>query len=136
MKNLFLKSILLLFMLNFSTFTFSQTIREVYEECINQNVLAPVIVVSQSIQECGWHYESKNARVRKNLFGLTKKDGNYYEFNDWRESVVAYRDDVQYKLRRDEGYYDFLNRIGYASDPNYEWSVRKIVKKVIKILEL
>ncbi len=127
MKNLLL--ILTVVSLNVNA---TPTISEVYNECIEQGLLAPYIVTAQSIQECGWHYESANARNNNNLFGLTKPDGSgYFKFDTWQESVTGYRDMVQYKLRRDEGYYDFLKRIGYASDPKYEDKVRWIVKRLI-----
>ena len=60
------------------------------------------------------------------MFGLRRpSDGSYYRFNNWEESVKAYRDYVQYKYKGGD-YFGFLNRIGYASDPNYLSKVRSI----------
>ena len=60
-------------------------------------------------------------------------DGSgYFVFDTWQESVIGYRDMVQYKLHRGEPYYDFLNRIGYASDPKYDYKVKWIVKELLK----
>jgi len=113
------------------------TISEVYNECIKQGVLAPYIVTAQAVLEASWSLDSHNARVNKNLFGLTKPDGTgYFKFDNWKKSVSGYKTMVQYKLRRGEGYYDFLDRIGYASDKEYQLKLKSVVSRVMKILEL
>tara|TARA_R110000782_G_scaffold193411_4_gene282972 strand:+ start:240 stop:641 length:402 start_codon:yes stop_codon:yes gene_type:complete len=127
------KILLIVFILfNLSSRASKPTINDVYNECIKQGVLAPYIVTAQAVLEASWTLDSHNARVNKNLFGLTKPDGTgYFKFNTWQESVIGYRDMIQYKLHRGEGYYKFLNRIGYASDPKYEYKVRWIVKRLL-----
>ena len=82
----------------------------------------PLIVLAQAILETG-HFTS-------NLFGLRHpSDGSYYTFDNWEQSIIAYRDDVQYKYTGGD-YYAFLRRIGYAQDQHYTSKVRKIVSKL------
>jgi flagellum-specific peptidoglycan hydrolase FlgJ len=110
----------------------SPTIEEVKQEIKKQELKFPLVVLAQSIIEAGWHYESYNASVRNNLFGLWDSNNQrYFAFDNWRESVLGYKNMIQYRFREEkEGYYEFLKRIGYASDPNYEYKVRSIVKKL------
>ena len=87
------------------------------------------IVVAQSILETG-HYHSDNCVKHNNLFGLyNSRRKQYYKFDKWWKSVLAYRDMIQYRLRENEDYYKFLTRISYASDPNYIKKVKNIVIK-------
>ena len=63
-----------------------------------------------------------------NLFGLRRpSDGSYYEFENWEESVRAYKKYVQYKYKGGD-YLLFLKRIGYAEDPDYIIKVHQIAK--------
>lgn len=87
----------------------------------------PRIVLAQAIQETGW-LRSNVCLTKHNLFGLTNPyTGEYYEFNHWSESVRAYYTLVQYKYTSGN-YYQWLEEIGYAGDPNYVNSLRKIIK--------
>lgn len=87
------------------------------------------IVVAQSILETG-HYHSDNCVKYNNLFGLyNSRRAQYYKFDKWWKSVLAYRDMIQYRLRENEDYYKFLTRIGYAEDPQYIIKVKGIVKR-------
>ena len=89
------------------------------EMVINQSALSnKEIVLKQAILETGW-FNSYSCRVRNNLFGLTKPSGGYFVFNHWSESVKGYLTMIQYRLRKGEEYYKFLQRIGYARDTNY-----------------
>ena len=122
---------LLLVLLPISINTYAVTVDEVRYELIEQNVRFPLIVLSQSILECGWNYESRNARENKNLFGLYNSNNNdYFSFDTWQESVTGYKDMIQYRYIKGEGYYHFLQRIGYASDKDYIWKLKSIVKKL------
>jgi flagellum-specific peptidoglycan hydrolase FlgJ len=89
------------------------------------------IVLSQAILETGW-FKSYSCRVRNNLFGLTKPTGGYFEFTHWAESIRGYKTMIQYRLRKGEEYYEFLKRIGYASDTSYARKVKQIVIKINK----
>lgn len=92
-------------------------------------VKCPKIVLAQALLETGY-FSSDLCMTAHNLFGLRHpSDGSYYTFNNWVESVIAYRDDVQYKYTGGD-YYAFLSRIGYAEDPRYVAKVRKIADKL------
>ena len=86
------------------------------------------IVVAQSILETG-HYNSNNCIKHNNLFGLyNSKSEQYYKFDKWWKSVIAYRDMIQYRYK-DGDYYEWLQKIGYAEDPQYIAKVKEIVKR-------
>lgn len=89
----------------------------------------PRIVLAQSLLETD-HFKSRVCREDKNLFGLRRpSNGKYYAFEKWEDSVIAYRDYVQYKYKGGN-YYKFLKDIGYAEDRNYIYKVRKIEKLI------
>lgn len=88
------------------------------------------IVLAQAILESG-HFKSRVCKEYNNLFGLynsRKKD--YYRFNHWSESIVAYKDYIQRRYKPPGDYYKFLERIGYAEDPNYTQKIKRIVKNI------
>lgn len=83
------------------------------------------IVYSQSILETG-NFKSRICKEYNNLFGLVnRKTHDYFKFNHWSESVIAYRDYVQYKYKGGD-YYAFLSKIGYAEDSLYISKVKNI----------
>ncbi len=82
------------------------------------------VVLAQVLLETGF-LSSSVCRNKHNLFGLTRRDGQYYEFATWQESVKGYRDMIQYRYKGGD-YYEFLKRIPYAEDPNYIYKVKKI----------
>ena len=88
----------------------------------------PKIVLAQAILETG-AFRSRVCRENNNLFGLRHSKG-YYAFEHWEESVIAYRDKVQYKHRDNENYYSFLRRIGYSTSKDYVRRVREIVNQL------
>lgn len=103
------------------------TITSLYNEILANGIKHPKIVLAQAILETGW-FKSSVCRNKGNLFGLTNpRTGKYYEFNDWRESVTAYRDKVQYKYKGGN-YLLWLEEIGYAESGTY-------VKSLIEVLE-
>ena len=86
------------------------------------------IVVAQSILETG-HYHSDNCVKHNNLFGLyNSRRKQYYKFDKWWKSVIAYRDMIQYRYKGGD-YYEWLQKIGYAEDPSYINKVKGIVKR-------
>ena len=92
-----------------------------------QGVSHPRIVIAQALLETSY-FSSRICVENNNLFGLRHpKDGTYYEFDNWEESVKAYRDNVQYKYKGGD-YCLFLQRIGYAEDPDYVTKVRQIAR--------
>lgn len=87
------------------------------------------IVYAQAVLETG-HFKSDLCLNDNNLFGLyNSKKGKYYKFDHWIESVIAYKDFIQYKYKPSEDYYKFLQRIGYAEDSNYISKLKGIVNK-------
>lgn len=94
---------------------------------IEQNGLShPRIVIAQALLETGY-FTSRVCLECNNLFGLRRKDGSYYQFDNWEESVKAYKNYVQYKYKGGS-YLIFLKAIGYAEDPDYVVKVVKIAK--------
>lgn len=97
------------------------------EELKIQQIKYPEIVLAQALLETG-HFKSKVCREKNNLFGLyNSKTKSYYSFNHWWESVVAYKKLIEYKHKPKENYFSFLERIGYAEDPNYINKIKSIV---------
>lgn len=94
------------------------------KELIRQGVQHPEIVLAQAQLETGF-YRSDVCKKYNNLFGLRHKNG-YYKFNNWQESVTAYRDYVQYKYRGGD-YFAFLEKIGYAKEPKYTQYVKSLI---------
>ena len=89
----------------------------------------PKIVHAQAVLETG-HFKSDLCLNDNNLFGLyNSKRGKYHKFDHWTESVIAYKDFIQYKYKPPEDYYKFLQRVGYAKDSNYISKLKRIVNK-------
>lgn len=109
------------------------SLRDVYEEIVKHNIKFPHIVLSQAVLETG-HFSSRVCLEYNNLFGLRKRNGEYYRFSRWEDSVKAYRDYVQYKYRGGN-YFDFLQRIGYAEDKLYVGKVMEIAKGIKQKIE-
>jgi len=121
------KRLLVLLVIMFSLSLSAQTDQQVLRELQKYDVKYPRIVLAQAKLETG-NFTSELCKKHGNLFGLKSKKG-YAKFSNWRESVKAYKEQVQYKYKGGD-YYVFLRKIGYASDPNYITKVKKIAKKV------
>ena len=104
------------------------SIDNLMDEIISHDLKFPEIVTAQSILECGWSFDSYNARIRNNLFGL-KGSGEYLNFESWQQSVEYYATNIQNRYSGGD-YYEFLNRIGYASDPEYTQKLKSICVKM------
>ena len=93
----------------------------------------PEIVYAQAILETG-HFKSKGCTQDNNLFGLyNSRKGEYHKFNHWTESVEAYKTWIQYRYNPTNNYYEFLQRIRYAGDPEYTIKLKQIVRKHGKV---
>lgn len=104
-------------------------LENLYAVLAKYNVKCPRIVAAQALLETG-HFTSQLCMDGHNLFGLRHpSDGSYYTFDNWEQSVKAYRDDVQYKYNGGD-YYAFLSRIGYAEDKGYTVKVRRIANQL------
>jgi len=128
MKKLLLLTLLLPGFL-FSQNVFGQTKEEVYEYLVSIDCKFPEIVTAQSILETG-HFKSYSCRVRHNLFGL-RYNNKYFIFDSWEECCDAYISKVQYKYKSGD-YYVFLEKLGYASDPDYCKKLKKIKTQINK----
>lgn len=90
----------------------------------------PHIVMAQAVLETG-HYKSDLCVKHGNLFGIyDSRLKQYKHYDHWFESVKDYRDLVQSKYEGGD-YFEFLERIGYAADPDYISKVRKISEQFI-----
>lgn len=100
-------------------------ITNLYQALDRYGIVFPKIVVAQALLETGY-FTSNVCQNYNNLFGLRRaSDGAYYRFNNWEESVKAYKNYVQYKYKGGD-YFHFLHRIGYAEDPHYIYKVKSI----------
>lgn len=89
----------------------------------------PHIVYAQAILETG-HFRSKVCKIYNNLFGLyNSRTKDYFKFNHWSESVLAYKEYVQRKHNSSECYYTFLEELPYATDSTYINKIKTIVKR-------
>ena len=87
------------------------------------------IVYAQAILETG-HFKSRVCLEYNNLFGLyNSRKKQYYRFNHWSESVMAYKNWIQRRYKPSEDYYIFLDRIKYAESVEYIPLLKKIVNK-------
>lgn len=97
-----------------------------YLALVHYEVKYPRVVLAQAKLESG-NFTSDHCVYGNNFLGLyNSREKEYFKFNHWSECILAYKDMVEYKLREGEDYYQFLDRIGYASDPNYISKVRQI----------
>jgi hypothetical protein len=86
------------------------------------------IVMRQCILETGWLRHIPN----NNLFGFSY-GGQTIDFDNWKQSCMYY---YCWQKRKYKGgcYYDFITKIGYASDPDYIKKLKGIdLRKMIKI---
>ncbi len=103
-----------------------------YLALVHYEVKHPKAVLAQAKLESG-NYTSSHCRNRNNFLGLyNSRRKEYFKFNHWSECILAYKDMVEYKLREGEDYYQFLDRIGYAENPNYV----RLIKQIENNLEI
>lgn len=88
----------------------------------------PDIVLAQIKLETGY-LNSRVCLENNNLIGLMKGKTEYYKFSHWIESLLFYKYRIQNRIKHNEDYYKFLNRIGYAKDFNYILKLKQINNK-------
>lgn len=98
--------------------------KNIRDEFKRYNIKHPDIVYAQARLETA-NFTSDVCIKNNNLFGLTDNNG-YMVFDDWRESVRAYKEMVQYKYKGGS-YYKFLKELPYAEDPTYCDKLKDIV---------
>lgn len=97
------------------------------EALVYYEVDHPEIVYAQAILETG-NFKSYGCLTRNNLFGIRKKDGDYMSFGHWTFSVAAYKMYIQKYSHPPNDYYQYLQDLGYAEDPNYIPKLKQIVE--------
>ena len=101
------------------------------EVMLEVGVKEPFYVLAQAILETD-HFTSNVCCNYNNLFGLfDSRNGDYYRFERWEDSVVGYMKFIQYRYKGGN-YLKFLDKIGYAEDPHYIRKVKKIAKQLHK----
>lgn len=100
-----------------------QTREQVAAELKRQGIPQPDIVLAQARLETG-NFTSRRCRVRHNLFGL-KHGGKYSSYRRWQDSVTDYKRSISSRYTGGD-YYAFLQRIKYASDPNYIQKLKRM----------
>lgn len=101
-----------------------------YLALVYYEIKEPKIVLAQAKLESG-NFTSKLYKQNKNFLGLyNSKEKKYFKFEHWSECILAYKNKIEYKHQHGEDYYCFLDRIGYASDPNYINKVKEIETKL------
>jgi flagellum-specific peptidoglycan hydrolase FlgJ len=92
--------------------------------CKYHGIQFPKIVLAQAIQESGL----KPNKRHNNLFGLSHSRG-LYKFPHWSYSVKMYKDKIQSRYKSGN-YLSFIDRIGYAEDPNYISKIKRIANSL------
>lgn len=102
------------------------TTESVLAEILKVGLLHPRVVLAQAVLETGW-FRSSVCRNYNNLFGLTNpRTKEYYRFDRWQDSVIAYYTKVQYKYKGGN-YLRWLRELGYAEDPDYTAKLRVLL---------
>lgn len=86
------------------------------EELCRHNIPHADIVLAQAKLESG-NFKSELVKSHQNIFGL-RKGSEYRRYDHWTECVLDYKKYISSKYTGGD-YYIFLNRIGYATHPEY-----------------
>ena len=117
-----MKKVLLIITIFISCLSEAQTIEQVRQELIKQNIPHYNIVLAQARLETG-NFTSRLCKVNHNLFGI-KHGRRYARYSDWRQSIADYKKRISSRYKGGD-YYQFLIRIGYAKDKQYVSKLRK-----------
>lgn len=93
-------------------------------ELIKHNVPHANIVLAQAKLESG-NFKSGLVKTHQNIFGL-KKGNSYRKYSHWSECVKDYKKRISSRYNGGS-YYAFLDRIGYASHPEYTTLLKSMV---------
>ena len=116
---------LILILLLTPLFAFSQTEDEVLRELQRQKVPHAEIVLAQARLESG-NFTSDLYQMTHNLLGM-KTGEKYTVYKSWRDCIKDYKKRVSSRYTGGS-YYDFLKKIGYATDVDYIIKIKKIMK--------
>ena len=93
------------------------------KELDKHNIPHKNIVMAQAKLESG-NFKSSLTKTHQNIFGLKKGD-DYRKYSHWSECVRDYKRYISSRYKGGD-YYAFLDKIGYASNPNYTTLLKKI----------
>ena len=93
-------------------------------ELDKHNIPHSNIVLAQAKLESG-NFKSKLTKSHQNIFGL-KKGNSYRKYSHWSECVKDYKKCISSRYKGGN-YYAFLNKIGYASHPEYTTLLKSMV---------
>lgn len=93
-------------------------------ELANNGIKHSNIVFAQAKLESA-NYQSSLTKTHNNIFGM-RKGNRYRRYNNWQECVKDYKDCIQSRYTGGD-YYTFLDKIGYAEDPNYIKKLKQII---------
>lgn len=97
-----------------------------YYALLHYEVKHPTAVLAQAKLESA-NFQSSLFKRHNNFLGLyNSRRREYFKFNHWTECILAYKNMVEYKLKEGEDYYQFLDRIEYAENPDYVRVVKQI----------
>ena len=71
------------------------------------------------------NFKSKLTKTHNNFLGI-KRGKDYAKYDSWNECITDYKERVQYKYKGGD-YYEFLQNIGYAENPNYVQILKELV---------
>ena len=93
----------------------------------------PATITAQAVLETG-NFKSKLCLEKNNLFGLyNSRKREYFEFDSWISCIFAYKEMIYSRYNPEkEDYWQFLERIGYAEDPNYVTKVKTLRAKILQ----
>lgn len=115
-------TILLLLLLTTLVSNAQISTKEVSDLLEKYNIKHKEIVLKQAIHETG-RFKSRKCIEDKNLFGF---ETGKKVFKSYDESVLAYKNRIQNRLKVNENYYSFLLRIKYATDKKYIYKLKNI----------
>lgn len=96
----------------------------VLKELERQNVPHAKIVLAQSKLETGG-YTSKVCKTHNNIFGI-RKNNKYKRYDNYLDCIADYKKHISSKYKGGD-YYVFLEKLGYAEDPEYTKKLKNIV---------
>lgn len=98
--------------------------------CEHFGLQEPRIVTAQAILETGW-FTSKVFKEYNNPFGIYNSYINdYCSYHHWSFAILDYKKRIESRRKEGEDYYEFLERIGYATDKKYIDKVKQIERKL------
>ena len=100
-----------------------------YQALVELEVQHPEVVLAQAQLETAY-FTSTLCKEYNNTLGLyDSRSKDFYKFDTWVISIMAYKQLVEYKLKDGEDYYDFLTDLPYAEDPMYLKKIKTLMNR-------